>query len=177
MVAANDASYVYMMCGLPFAGKSTLGKALVRHCGWLYLELDQINTERGVGVDGEPISRQQWTESYREAYRRLKRALADGQTVVYDATNFRRIQRDQVRRIAGQYDAEVVVIHLQVPEETIRRRWQANRITKQRLDVRDEDFAEVAANFQLPGDDERVLHYDQRMTIEAWLARYFPNTD
>jgi predicted kinase len=165
---------VYMLCGLPFAGKSTLGRALARRCGWLYLELDQINIERGVGVNGGPISRQQWTESYREAYRRLKRALADGHTVVYDATNFRRIQRDQVRRFAAQHNAEVMVIHVQVPEDQIRRRRQSNRITKQRLDVRDEDFAEVAANFQQPTDDERVLHYDQRVTLEEWLAQHFP---
>lgn len=165
---------VYMLCGLPFAGKSTLGRALARHCSWLYLELDQINIERGIGVDGAPISRQQWTASYREAYRRLKDALAHGHTVVYDATNFRRLQRDQVRRIAAQYDADVVVIHVQVPEADIRQRWQANRITKQRLDVRDEDFAEVATNFQLPSVDERVLHYDQRITLEEWLTQHFP---
>jgi predicted kinase len=140
----------------------------------LYLELDRINIERGIGMDGGMITRQQWTASYREAYRRLKDALAQGCTVVYDATNFRRIQRDQVRRIAAHYGADVVVIHVQVPEAEIRRRWQANRITKQRLDVRDEDFAEVAANFQLPNADERVLHYDQRIPPEEWLAQHFP---
>ena len=39
-----------LMCGLSFAGKTTIARALAAHHGWRYLSLDAINTERGVGL-------------------------------------------------------------------------------------------------------------------------------
>ena len=159
-----------MLCGLPFSEKSTLARALTRRFGWTLLELDQLHTERGIGSDGTRISRQQWTEAYREAFRRLDRLLAAGETVVYDATNFRRVQREQVRRIAARYGVTTVVIHVAVPEAESRRRLLANRLNRQRVDVPDEDFAEVATRFQAPADAERVLRYDQQVPLDRWLA-------
>lgn len=166
----SAAPRVYMMCGLPFSGKSTLARALASRFGWNHLELDQFHTERGVGTAGTPISRQQWTAAYREAFQRLDQLLTAGNTVIYDATNFRRVQREQVRRIAARHGARASVIHVAVPEAVTRRRLLANRLTRHRLDVRDEDFAEVAMRFQPPTDAELVLRYDQQVPLDHWLA-------
>ena len=79
--------HLYAMCGLPFAGKSTLARRLAGTFGWTYISMDAINDEFGRGLDGAAIAAEAWDATYSEAYRRIGAALAVGQTVVYDATN------------------------------------------------------------------------------------------
>jgi hypothetical protein len=59
------------MCGLPFAGKSTAARALQLRTKAVLVQLDMINAERGLGLDGSAISQEEWTRTYAEAYRRL----------------------------------------------------------------------------------------------------------
>lgn len=60
-----------------------------------------------------------------------------------------------------------------MPDTVVRKRWQKNRTTKLRSDVRDEDFAEVADNFQPPTEDEKVLIYDEREPMDIWVKQHF----
>ena len=169
-----NATRLLIMCGLPFAGKSTLARALAKHLGAVDLETDAINTERGLGANGAAITTREWAATYREAYRRLERLLREGHTVVYDAVNYRRVQRDQLRRIAPWCDAAAQVIFVTTSAEYARQRLERNRVHGVRFDVRDEDFAEVASRFDPPTADEHVLHYDGGEPIEQWLVRCFP---
>jgi len=162
-----------LMCGLSFAGKTTLARTLASHYGWHYLSLDLVNTERGVGLDGNAISPQEWTLTYTEAYRRMQEALRAGHSVVYDETNFLRAQRDQLRSIAARYQAEPYVLYVATSEAEARRRWQHNRITRQRGDVRDDDFALVVERFEPPTADERVLRYNPTVPIDTWIMQTF----
>jgi predicted kinase len=77
-----------LMCGVPFAGKTTLARAIAVQCGWQYISLDMVNTERGVGMDGQAIPLHEWEQTYAEAYRRVAAALRAGASVMYDETNF-----------------------------------------------------------------------------------------
>lgn len=162
-----------IMCGLPFAGKSTLARALAAHLGAVHLETDTINTERGLGVNGAAITACEWAATYREAYRRLEGLLSAGNTVVYDAVNYRRVQRDQLQRIAQRCGVATQVIFVTTPAERARQRLEGNRVEVVRFDVRDDDFAEVASRFEPPTADEHVLHYDGMEPIEPWLAQHF----
>jgi predicted kinase len=165
---------LYMMCGLPFAGKSTLARVVAAHLGAVHLETDAITTERGLGANGKAITMREWAATYREAYRRLEALLRDGHTIVYDAVNYRRVQRDQLRRIARRCDVTAQVVFVTTSAERARQRLECNRVQQTRFDVRDEDFAEVAGRFEPPTADEHVLHYDGDEPVEQWLARCFP---
>jgi predicted kinase len=59
------------MCGLPFAGKSTAARALQSRTKAALVQLDAINAERGLGLDGSAIPEQEWSQTYAEAYRRV----------------------------------------------------------------------------------------------------------
>jgi predicted kinase len=172
-----SAPRLYMLCGLPFAGKSTLARALAAETGWALVELDAINTESGVGLHGEPITPERWTRSYREAYRRVGRALASGRTVLFDATSATRDQRDRLRALAARHGAGASVIYVDVGEAVARLRWLANRASGGRADVRDEDFAQVAARLEPPSEDESTLRYDGSEPPRAWIARHFGGSD
>lgn len=156
---------LYFLCGLPFAGKSTLARALAAHTGARHIALDAVNTERGLGLDGAPITPDQWDATYAEVYRRIEEALAAGDSVIYDETCFLRAQRDAVR--AGARSQLIWVI---TAEAAARARLLANRQTGARFDVRDDNFAQVATGFEPPTPDERALRYDGASPPEAWLA-------
>ena len=162
---------LYVLCGLPFAGKSTLARELAAHLGLVHLEVDQIHRDRGLGGDGRRLSRADWVAAYRESYRRLDALLADGCSVVYDATNFRRRMRDRLRQIADAHGAQTTVILVDPSEEEVRRRLARNRANPRRADVPDDDFREVVASFQPPGSDERVIRFDPSVPIGSWVER------
>lgn len=162
-----------MLCGLPFAGKSTLARRLAERFGWMHLEIDAILRERGIGFDGEVIARNAWSAAYREGYRRLGALLDAGHNVVYDATNFRRVQRDQTRRIAAKHGATTRLIYVATSESEAQRRRDCNRVQRLRAGVRDEDFAEVRDRFQPLDADEHALLYDGSSPIDTWIAHIF----
>jgi predicted kinase len=103
---------VYALCGLPFAGKSSVAGALARRSGAPVIRLDAINHERGLGLDGSAIPWDEWERTYDEAYRRIDRALADGNSVIFDHGNFNRSERDRVREIGKRHQARVVTIYV-----------------------------------------------------------------
>ena len=164
---------VYILCGLPFAGKSTLARELATRLGWTHLEVDAIHRERGLGLHGEQLSRQSWIDAYREAYRRLDELLRDQRTVLYDATNFRRAQRQRTRQIAARHGAATAVLYITTPALAAEQRRQQNRQLHARADVHDIDFAAVAAQFQPPTADEDVIQYNGSAPVAAWIADTF----
>jgi predicted kinase len=83
-------SYVYMLCGLPFAGKTTLTKELVHWLGIKRVAIDEINTERGIWNDETGMSSEDWAKTYQEAYQRIAAFLSQSESVVDDSANFTR---------------------------------------------------------------------------------------
>ncbi len=162
---------VYILCGLPFAGKTILAKALVERLGFGRVDMDEINTRKGVGLHGEAIVQEEWDKTYAESYRQLDQLLQAGQSVLFDAANFTKVQRDYLRSIAAKYEAPTQVMYVDVSETETRQRWLQNRITHQRYDVRDDDFAYVVTYFETPTPDEHVLRYHPSQSVDEWIER------
>lgn len=159
-----------LMCGLPFAGKSTLARILARRTGARLISLDGVNDDRGLGRDGAAITPEQWDATYAETYRRVTEALAAGESVVYDETNRERVRRDFVRAMATRAGFPARLIWVTTSEVAARARWLANRQTAERNDVRDEDFADVVTHFEAPAPEEDPLCFDGVSPPEIWLA-------
>ncbi len=164
---------LYILCGLPFAGKSTLARALAGRFGWVIISIDAINHERGLGLNGEPITLEQWDETHAEAYHRLGEALAAQQTVIFDAVSYTRAQRDELRASAALHGVSTRVIFLDTPADVCRGRWLANRAAGVRYDVRDEDFEHVVTRFESPAAPENPLVYDHAEAAHIWIERIF----
>lgn len=167
------AARLYILCGLPFAGKSTLATTLARRFGWVIISIDAINHARGLGLNGEPMTLEQWDETYAEAYHRLSEALVAQQTVIFDAVSYTRAQRDELRAIATERGASTRVIYLDIPADVCRGRWLANRATEARYDVRDEDFEHVVRRFEPPYALEKPLVCDHAEAAHVWIERTF----
>ena len=162
---------LYILCGLPFAGKSTVARALAARSGCAQIEIDAINTARGLGLDGSALSAADWHATYQLAFDELKRTLTAGQSASFDATNYTRAQRGHLRALATAAGAVSVTIFGDVAPVAARRRWLANRArgASERNDVRDDDFQNVLDHFEPPAPEERTLRYDGAESLEVWL--------
>lgn len=159
-----------LLCGLPFAGKTTLATALAQRLAWQYISLDAINSERGIGLNGRAIEPDEWNETYAEAYGRIGVCLGNAQSVIFDDTNFSRRLRDQVRAIADTRNAVTHVVYIAVSEAEARERWAQNRITKERGDIRGDDFVYVVNQFEPPASDEAAITCESTQPIREWVA-------
>jgi predicted kinase len=159
---------LYALCGLPFAGKSTLAAALASATGAAVVRLDTVNHERGLGLDGSAIPPDEWRRTYDETYRRIALHLANGQSVIFDHGNFTYAERDQLRAIGADEGANVQFMYVQIAEDEARRRLQKNRQTRERYDIRDDDFELVLRIFESPIHEDRVQVIQD---LEAELAR------
>jgi predicted kinase len=164
---------LYILCGFPFAGKTTLARALIGALGIKRVAIDDINAERGVWDDERGLSAEEWTKTYNEAYRRIDAFLSQGESVIDDSVNFTRELRDRLHAIAQRRDACTIVIYVDVSLSEAQRRWQENRQTAVRADVRDDDFAHVLEHFEPPTEDEQMLRYDGILPVEEWIGLTF----
>jgi predicted kinase len=96
-----------ILSGLPGAGKSTIGRAVARELGAVYLRIDSIEhamREAGWRVEGE---------GYRAAYAVAEDNLRLGRIVVADSVNPWTLTRDEWRSVAHRagvraMDVEIV---------------------------------------------------------------------
>ena len=164
---------LYIMCGLPFAGKTTLAKEMVKMLSIRRVSVDEINGERGIWNADTGMSPEEWTKTYEIAYQRIGTFLSEGESVVDESANFTKEQRHRLRAIAEKYNAQAYVIFVDVPLAEVQRRWQANRQTM----VRDDDFAHVVECFEPPTMNENVLRYDGLLPPKAWIRLKFLEKD
>ena len=164
---------LYILCGLPFAGKTTLAKELVKHFGFVHIDIDQINTKFGVGLRGASIAPEEWEITYTEAYKQLGDTLDSGQSVLFEGASFTKVLRDQLRAIADERIVLSWVIYVDISESEARQRLHNNRVTQQRYDVRDDNFALVVSYFEPPTKEEQVIYYRQSKPLDEWIRHNF----
>jgi predicted kinase len=162
---------LYIVFGLPFSGKSTLVREVVRQRGCVVIDIDAINTARGLGIAGAAITPEDWAISFATARAQLGAALAAGESVAYDGHVWSRGQRDEFRALAQLADADVTFIYLDTPVSVVHERWLANRRTKLRHDVPNDLFAQAVALMEPPDEEERVMRYSGSEPVAAWMAK------
>ena len=142
-----------IMSGYPYSGKTTLAKALEHLLKFERITVDEILAELGFPLEGE-LSEENWTEIFNDAESRLINTLANGRSVIFDATNGHRDYRDKLRSITRPYVKIVVVVFLNTPIETIRER---SIKAKDRHKVADADVDETIRDFQIPTSEENTV--------------------
>jgi predicted kinase len=168
-------SKLVLICGLSFAGKSTLGTALAQHFGYAKVDLDGTMFRLyGPAITDEELDDGDWDSVYRTTYAQIDDYLAAGTTVVHDSGNFSREERARAREVARRREAEVVTIYIDTPEPIARQRHVANRTRTTRLDVSDKDFVEALHAMEPPGSDEDPLVFPSGTDSAEWIERHAP---
>jgi len=90
---------LYILCGIPFSGKSTLAKKIVKKLRFVRIDLDEVKFDIfGPSVTDAEIDQSGWDKIYQEMYRRIRESLTAGKTVVHDTGNFTKSERGVVKK-------------------------------------------------------------------------------
>jgi len=162
---------LFMMCGMPFAGKTTLAARLSARLGAGRIGLDEINAERSLPDGGTGLPVEEWERTRRIALARLDEMMRTGRDVVLDDTCCFRWLRDGYREVAERNGYESFVVFLDIPLEELERRRADNDLRGRREQMKDEVFEAVRRSFEVPQADENTLRFGRGDDLDRWLER------
>ena len=108
---------LYILCGLPFSGKTLLSKKIA-----------EITSIERVSFDDEwdklKVADPQITyeQGLNKIENILREKLKEGFSVVYDSVNLSKKHRDKLEELAKEIDAEAKIVYLQTSVEEIYKR-------------------------------------------------------
>jgi predicted kinase len=166
------ANKLYILCGIPFSGKTTLANKIAEKLGFIKIDLDEVKFELyGREITDGKISPAGWDKIYQEMYGRIHHNLDDGNTVIHDTGNFTRYERGLVKDIADKLEVETIIIFVDTPKEEAYKRLLENRQINTRFNVSDEDFKDTVEEMEPPLEDEKHLILHQNDQIDEWIAK------
>ena len=163
--------WLLIMCGFPFSGKSTLAGEMAERGDMKLVSVDDLHERHGLNIESDTVHTHDWVMAYRSGYQDTERHLADGHSVVFDSVGFRRKDRDRLRRTAERFDADALVVWLDLPANLARLRLEGNRIKPIRPNVPIANFEQIVREFEPPEADETWVAYEPNEAIEQWVER------
>lgn len=164
---------LFIICGHSFAGKSTLGQALVDRFGFAEVDVDITKQQvYGAGITDEQLTQSDWNRIYAETDAQIEHLLLTGQNVVDASRNFAKAERQHIREIVARLNRDIVTIYVDTPEAIVRQRLRENRLNPARVDWSDTQFDELIRAMQPPGDDETPLIFPYEDDIQTWMTNH-----
>ncbi len=147
---------LWVFCGLPATGKSSLGEALGGTLSISSFMSDRIRKESQPDTDQHiiPFGQGLYRPGMRQrVYTKLlalaQETLKAGHSVILDATFSYRKWRDEVRRLSDDLDTNLVFVECLCSEKTIRSRLKRRETTSSLSDARFEHFSRILEDFEL----------------------------
>ncbi len=149
---------LYILCGLPYSGKTYLALKIVEKTKCIYVSIDNILKDLGYDWDSNKLPNEQgWKQVFGISYRKSQETLKNGLNVLYDSTNHTRASRDILRKVAHNIGANTKVIYVDVPIEVVWKRWTENSAVKNRFVVNKKLVEMTIESFEAPTEDENLL--------------------
>lgn len=164
---------LYILCGLPFSGKTTLAKKLIRRLGANLVSLDQLVEQAGLPHVDTSIPEKVWKQFKRKSHFLIKNYLKNGQSVINDSVNLTKKDRQHLRLMATKYNSEVRVIYFETPLSLAKRRWKLNKRYQKRFDIPEYIFEDAAIKLETPTDEENFLIYKKSFNFADWYNTHF----
>lgn len=164
-----------ILCGLPFAGKTTVAKMFEKR-GFIRITVDDINTELGIGFNLEKrITYDEWVKAYAHYYKKIRENLLQGKSVICDGVAYMKKEREELREIAITCQVMSYVLYIPTDEKTAKTRWMENKKERKRQDIREDDFEEVINHFQKPTPSEHVFILKNEDYSDQAISRIISN--
>jgi len=171
---------LWVVCGMPASGKSTIAKELAKTLGVKIFRSDVIRKElfglepsEQVGVLFEEgiYSKAASSLTYGKLLLLAQEEIERGYSVILDATYSGRHQRSEVLRLAKDMDANLMFVECICPEDLLKERLMRREATSSVSDARLRHFEQFKARFE-PLDeirDEMHLRVDTQRPLEESL--------
>ncbi len=165
---------LYILCGLPFSGKTTLANATVKKLGCERIDLDEIKFELyGKEIRDNDLKQSDWDLVYQKMYKAIEEGLKEGKTVIHDTGNFTNHERELVIQIAKNLGVETKIIFVDIPKDIAYKRILQNRASQLRFDVTDKDFENAAAELEIP--TKNVIFFRYGDNVDSWIDKHIKN--
>ena len=158
---------LYIITGLPFSGKSTFAKELVRRYCFERTSVDKMMNKRH--LDAPNMTQKDWNLVYSEAYGELESLLKAGKTVVFDGGSLLKSERNTIKSIAEKYGVSWKLIYINTSIEEIAHRRKKNLVSQERDQLSDETMDKAFEMFEEPTPDENYITYDQSVNLDKWI--------
>ena len=164
---------LYILCGLPFSGKTTLARHILAARDMGYVNMDQVKADEGFFVSDDQVPDADWSGIYDVVHASLLMPLRLKRDVLYDASNLTRKERDEMRDLVTTRGFEAKLIYVASPEATVRQRWLDNRTNRTRFDLPSVVFDEAIETFEEPSRDEGAIVYAPTQDVARWIKANF----
>jgi len=162
---------LYILCGIPFSGKTTLARRMVNKFGFTRIDLDEVKFNLfGSSITDSEIDKSGWDRVYQVMYKEIEDSLKLGKTVIHDTGNFTKNERVLVKKIADDLGIESITIFVDTPEKEAYKRLLMNRNNKERFDVSDADFKSTTIEMEIPDVDEKHFIYKWTDDFDSWAG-------
>jgi len=149
---------LFILCGFPYAGKSYVSRQLQQQTDIQAVSIDDIFKANGFDWDTNKLpNKEEWKKISDESYQMSKATLGEGKSVLYDSTNQTVDSRNKLREVAPSMGADVCVIYIQTPVETVWKRWEENQKNPTRSVVSRELIQMTLDMFEEPTESENVI--------------------
>lgn len=168
MVSQKPETLLIILCGLPYSGKTTLGRAL-EESGAVVVELDHINRARGFEIEnGVPMS--EWPETVRQAEAMIDDALLkQRRLLVLSWVNPARQDRLHWQEFAASRGMRSEVVYIAADLEVLDARASLVVASPDRHVITDALSQRVRRRFQAPTSDEATV-LDASWAVERQVA-------
>jgi len=165
-------SRLFILCGIPFSGKTVFAKKLTKKFDLIRIDLDEVKFRLfGNSIPDSKIDQSGWDKIYQLMYKKIRQALISGKTVVHDTGNFTKAERLLVKKIADDLKLKTLTIFVDTPSSLAYQRLLANRQTKKRFNVSSRDFYPTLAEMEAPDQTEAHLVYKSVDDFDVWLQK------
>ncbi len=149
---------LYILCGLPYSGKTYLALKIVEKTKCTYVSVDSILKDLGYDWDSNKLPDEQgWKRVFDISYKKSQEVLKNSSNVLYDSTNHTRISRDTLRKVARGVGANTEVIYIDVPVKVVWERWAESSAGKNRSVVNKKLVEMTVESFEAPTQDENLF--------------------
>jgi len=163
---------LYILCGLSFAGKSTLAKKLAEPLNATIIECDQYISV----VRPNSLSKlDEWRAIQNLARAKVKELLESGKNVLYDDLMVDPGNRAELARLAQDCEAEAFTIYLNTSAEIVRQRQQQKSPTHEQQDIWDEHTRLLLSQLVPPLKEESLYvepGYEFNEVLDALTQRF-----
>lgn len=160
---------LYLLVGYPGAGKTTTSKALQTLTGAEHLWADHIRKQR---FDQPTYSQAENDELYQYMNQQTADLLKQGKSVIFD-TNFNFYKdRQHLRQIAADNQAETILLWVQAPKAVAKQRatTEAHQHESRVLgSMSEEDFERLTNHLEEPRPDEQPVIVDGTKVSPEYL--------
>lgn len=156
--------FLFILCGLPFSGKSTISRYLEENYNFKYVGFDDVckQIEMAEGKFAMP------EETLEAAFGRIGEYL-ENYSVIWDALNDTKAKRDVLRDFALVHKAKPITFYLDIPLEIIQNRRKQSTINQDRPLIKDENFERKVKEFEIPYGEEDTYFVKEDEDLPAIL--------